>query len=162
KFYAQWLMKNSDQLGFGQFCWGLPWVWPSEVVIPRYGPQSTISTVDALGFVDLYETTGDRQYLDVARSVCEFFLQHLHLDKVTPDAWAFSYTPYDKQHIINVNFHCGALLARVWRHCGDERYLTTLLKICNFSVTEQRPDGAWHYSAKIDGFVNAVDNTHTG
>ena len=159
---AQWLMTNSDQLGFGYYCWGLPWMWPSDEQIPRFGPQSTLSAVNGLGFVELFDATGDARYLEVARSVCDFYLKHLTIDRTDPDSWAFSYTPYDKTHIINVNFHCAALLARVWEKTGDSRYLETLLKVCNFSVAEQRPDGAWHYSAAVDGFVNAVDNTHTG
>lgn len=159
---AAWLIRNTDQMGFGFYCWGLPWEWPSDVTIPRFGPQSTLSAVNALGFVELYEATKDPRYLEVAVSTCEFFLNCLKIDKIDHDKWAFSYTPYDRTHIINVNFHCAALLARVWQHRNDERYLNTLLKVCNFSASEQRPDGAWHYSAKVDGFVNAVDNTHTG
>jgi rhamnogalacturonyl hydrolase YesR len=159
---AQWLMANSDQLDFGHYCWGLPWMWPSDDQIPRFGPQSTISAVNGLGFVELFEATGEERYLEVARSVCDFYLEHLNIDRVAPEKWAFSYTPYDKTHIVNVNFHCAALFARVWQKTQDQRYLDTLLKICNFSIAEQRPDGAWHYSAAVDGFVNAVDNTHTG
>lgn len=159
---ASWLMKNSDQLGFGHYCWGLPWVWPSDEQIPRFGPQSTLSAVNGLGFMDLFDATGDESYLQVGRSVCDFYLSRLNIDRVAPQMWAFSYTPYDKTHIVNVNFHCAALLARVFEKTGDQRYLDALLKVCNFSVAEQRPDGAWHYSAAIDGFVNAVDNTHTG
>lgn len=159
---AEWLMRNTDQMSFGYYCWGLPWDWPSEVTIPRFGPQSTLSAVNALGFVDLYEATKDERYLEVAVSTCDFFLNCLKIDKINSDQWAFSYTPYDQTHVINVNFHCAALLARVWQYRNNERYLNTLLKICNFSASEQRPDGAWHYSAKLDGFVNAVDNTHTG
>lgn len=159
---AEWLMANSDQHGFGHYCWGLPWVWPSEDNIPSFGPQSTLSAVNGLGFVDLFEATSDPRYLEVAQSVCDFYLNCLRIDKVSEDRWAFTYTPYDQTHIINVNFHCAALLARVWRHTGVAVYRDTLLKVCNFSVAEQRPDGAWHYSAAIDGFVNAVDNTHTG
>lgn len=159
---ASWLMTNSDQLGFGYYCWGLPWVWPSDDQIPRFGPQSTLSAVNGLGFMDLFDATGDEAYLQVGRSVCDFFLTHLNIDRISPQMWAFSYTPYDKAHIVNVNFHCAALLARVWEKTGEQCYLDTLLKVCNFSAAEQRPDGAWHYSAAIDGFVNAVDNTHTG
>lgn len=159
---ATWLMANSDQLGFGHYCWGLPWEWPSDEHIPRFGPQSTLSAVNGLGFVELFEETGEERYLEVARSVCDFYLKHLNIDRADPEKWAFSYTPYDKTHIINVNFHCAALLARVWQKTNDQRYFDTLLKVCNFSIAEQHPNGAWHYSAKVDGFVNAVDNTHTG
>jgi len=159
---AEWLITNADQLGFGHYCWGLPWEWPSDVTIPRHGPQATISTVNGLGLLDLYEITGDEKYFDVARSVCEFFLKDLYLDRVRSNAWAFSYTPYDRTHIVNVNFHCAALLARVWKICRDEDYLATVHNVCNFSIAEQRPDGAWHYSARVDCFLNAVDNTHTG
>ncbi len=162
KFCAHWLMNNYDQLEYGYYCWGLPFIWPSDDQIPKFGPQSTLSAVNGIGFVDLYEVTKEKKYLNVAISICNFFLNHLKIDKISNDKWAFSYTPYDKTHIINVNFHCAALLARVWQFTKNQDYYTTLIKICNYSVSEQRSDGAWHYSGKIDGFVNAVDNTHTG
>lgn len=162
KICATWLMEHTDQLGFGYYCWGLPWVWPSEEQIPKYGPQSTISAVIGLAFMDLFDVTSEQKYLDVACSVCDFFLTNLNIDKISEDKWAFSYTPYDKTHIVNVNFHCAALLARVWEKTKKITYLDTLTKVCNFSVSEQRQDGAWHYSASIDGYKNAVDNTHTG
>ena len=162
KACAKWLMENSDQLEFGYYCWGLPWVWPSEVQIPRFGPQSTLSAVNGLGFMELFEATGDERYLEVSRSICDFYLNCLNIDRVEKDKWAFSYTPYDKTHIVNVNFHCAALLVKVWEKTQQDQYLETALNICNFAIAEQRPDGAWYYSAAIDGYVNAVDNTHTG
>ena len=162
KICANWLMTNCDQHSFGYYCWGLPYVWPSDDHIPCFGPQSTLSAVNGLGFIDLYEITKNKKYLNVAQSVCEFYIKHLRIDKINRNKWAFSYTPYDKTHIINVNFHCAALLVKVWQHTKKATFLDLALKICNFSIAEQRTDGAWHYSAAIDGFVNAVDNTHTG
>ena len=159
---ADWLTKNTDEHRLGHYCWGLPWEWLSEVNIPRFGAQSTISAVNSLGMIDLFDITQDKKYLDVAQSTCEFYLEHLNIDKISSDKWAVSYTPYDNTHIINVNFHCAALLIKVWERTGIENYLTVAIKLCNFSIAEQRKDGAWNYSASIDGYVNAVDNTHTG
>jgi hypothetical protein len=36
------------------------------------------------------------------------------------------------------------------------------MKAASFTIAHQREDGAWHYSSHRDGYVNAVDNTHTG
>jgi hypothetical protein len=159
---AQWLMTNTDQHNFGKYCWGLPWIWPSEVNIPAYGPQSTMSAVIGLGFVELYEATKDDKYLEVAISVCKFFEEDLNIDKISDDMWALSYTPYDKTHVLNVNLHCAALLLKVWEHTNNKNFYDFAIKIANFTMNEQREDGAWHYSSKLDGYINAVDNTHTG
>lgn len=164
KFCLGWLMQNTNN-DTGKYCWGLPYVWqtvrPSNR-IPKYAPQSTLTAVNALAFVDAFEITGDQQYLDVAHSSCEFFLRDLHIDVINERQLAFSYTQYDKTHVLNVNLHCGALLARVWKHTRHQEYLDHCMKGTDFTVSHQRPDGAWHYSSHLDGHVNAVDNTHTG
>ena len=161
---AAWLMEHADQHGFGKYCWGLPWVWPSGPgnIIPAFGPQSTMTAVIGLGFTDLFEAAGDPAYLDVARSCCDFFQEHLHVDRSDPEAWALSYTPYDRTHILNVNLHCAALLCRVARLTGEAGYRDFALRITEFTVRHQRPDGAWHYAAPQDGDINAVDVYHTG
>ena len=91
KVCASWLMTNFDQRGFKNYCWGLPYIWPSDDHIPRFGPQSTLSAVNGLGFVSLYEATKDVIYLEVAQSTCEFYLKHLRIDRTQLNKWAFSY-----------------------------------------------------------------------
>lgn len=161
---ASWLMENTDQHGYGKFCWGLPWVWPSGPgnIIPAFGPQSTMTAVIGLGFTDLFEAAGEQVHLDVARSACDFFMEHLRIDQEDPDRWALSYTPYDRTHILNVNLHCAALLCRVAALTGEAGYRNVARRITDFTVSHQRPDGAWHYAAPQDGDINAVDVYHTG
>jgi hypothetical protein len=160
----QWLIDQSNR-DFGKYCWGIPYVWQMvrpNYRIPKGGPQSTLTAVNGLGFLDAFELTRQEQYLDVAKSCCEFLLENLNIDHVSDEQMAFSYTPYDRTHVLNVNLHCGALLSRVWVHTNDRRYLDACLKAARFTVAHQRPDVAWHYSSPLDGFVNAVDNYHTG
>ena len=163
-YCLQWLIDHSNR-DFGKYCWGIPYVWQMvrpNCRIPKGGPQSTLTAVNGLGFVDAYELTGNERYLDVARSCCDFFLDDLFIDRISDTQIAFSYTPYDRTHVLNVNLHCGALLSRVWSHTREDRYLDSCLKASRFTVAHQREDGAWHYSSHLDGFVNAVDNYHTG
>jgi hypothetical protein len=163
-YSLRWLMDHTNQ-DFGKYCWGIPYVWQMvnpNCRIPKGGPQSTLTAVNGLGFLEAFELTGREQYLDVAKSCCDFFLENLNIDRVSDKQIAFSYTPYDRTHVLNVNLHCGALLSRVWKHTRTERYLDACMKATQFTVAHQREDGAWHYSSHLDGFINAVDNYHTG
>lgn len=163
-YSLRWLMEHTNQ-DFGKYCWGIPYVWQMvnpNCRIPRGGAQSTLTAVNGLGFLDAFELTGNEQYLDVAKSCCDFFLENLNIDRINDRQIAFSYTPYDRTHVLNVNLHCGALLSRVWKHTRTDRYLDACLAAAEFTIVHQREDGAWHYSSHLDGFINAVDNYHTG
>ncbi len=163
-YCLDWLIKHTNT-DFGKYCWGIPYVW--QMVrpyyrIPKAAPQSTLTAVNGLAFVDAFEVTQNEKYLEVAVSSCEFFLQNLNVEKIADTQIAFSYTPYDHTHVLNVNLHCGALLSRVWKITKKDVYLDSCIKAANFTISHQRMDGAWHYSSHLDGQVNAVDNYHTG
>ncbi len=160
----EWLIIHSNK-DFGKYCWGIPYTWQMvrpNYLIPKGAPQSTLTAVNALSFLDAFHLTQNEKYLDVSKSCAKFMLEDLRIRKIKTNEISFSYTPYDDTHVLNVNLHIGALFSRLWKITNEDIYHDYCVKGMNFVMSHQREDGAWYYSSDIDGYVNAVDNTHTG
>jgi hypothetical protein len=60
----------------------------------------------------------------------------------------------------NANFLAAALLCRVHKQTGEEKFLTTALRVARCSAAAQRTDGSWYYGeAPSQAWI---DNFHTG
>jgi len=72
KKIAQWLIENRSPHS-KQFGWGQPFLWYSRKPFPPNIPRATVSSQVGWAMLDLYDYTGDIQYLDVAQNICELF-----------------------------------------------------------------------------------------
>jgi rhamnogalacturonyl hydrolase YesR len=110
--------------------------------------------------LDLYETRRDVRYLNMAVSAAEYILNELYWTEKNSIA-GFSYpTPSSRSQVHNANFLGAALLGRVYKHSGDQRFLEPALKVARYSAGRQRVDGSWDYGEAPT--QRWVDNFHTG
>lgn len=156
-----WLMANYSR-GYSGYCWGYPFDWMSRIFIPRGTPSIVVSCIAANAFVDAYEILGDKKYLNIAESTCDFLLNDLNIDIVNDDMMCFSYTPLDRFHVHNANLLGASLLARVYKHTEREEYRKLAEKTVKFTTSYQNRDGSWYYYAPPDKLVYRIDNYHTG
>jgi hypothetical protein len=78
---AGFLLENQSA-GYSGACWGFNFHWQDLYRYSKKGlPTVVITSFVANAFLDLYEVTKDRTYLDIARSSCEFILKDLVSDK---------------------------------------------------------------------------------
>jgi hypothetical protein len=96
----------------------------------------------------------------MAVSAAEYILSELYWTDGDGVA-GFSYPlPGLRSQTHNANFLAAALLCRVYRHTGEEKFLAPALQVARYSASKQRPDGSWDYGEAST--QRWIDNFHTG
>ncbi|MEO0106762.1 MAG: delta-aminolevulinic acid dehydratase [candidate division WOR-3 bacterium] len=161
-----WLIVYSSP-GFSGYCWGYNFDWQSAVFyLPAGTPTAVNTACIANAFLDAYEITKDKNYLDVGRSSCDFILNDLNRlsqFKQTGELhipFCFSYSPIDNKCVHNANLLAAELLARVYSFTKEEYLREFAYRSALYSVLSQNADGSWFYgTGEKEGYI---DNFHTG
>lgn len=143
------------------WCWGYSFPWQGRAVLVERGAPNLVCTVfSANALLDAYEYTGNTRCLDIATSAAEYIINELYWTD-GGDIAGFSYPlPSLRIRVHNANFLGAALLCRIYRHTGDEKFLEPALKTAGCSASAQHDDGSWDYGEHST--QNWVDNFHTG
>jgi hypothetical protein len=141
--------------------WGYSFDWQTRTkLVPRGSPNIICTTFAANALLDAYEVTGEIASADAALSAADFILNCLYT-KQGDEAW-FNYTPLETTQIHNANLLGAALLARVSRTLGANRFLEPALVAARFSVGRQNQDGSWYYGERQNPSQKWIDSFHTG
>ena len=143
------------------WCWGYSFPWQTRtLLVPRGAPNLVCTSFVANALLDLYETRREGRWLDMAVSAAEYILNKLYWTDNNSVA-GFSYpTPSSRSQVHNANFLGAALLCRVHKHSGDQKFLEPALKVARYSAGRQRADGSWNYGEAPT--QRWIDNFHTG
>lgn len=144
-----------------RWCWGYSFPWQTRsIVVPRGAANLVCTTFAAQALLDLYEVRHCAEHLAMAASAAEYILQDLYWSDGKGQA-GFGYPlPSVRNQVHNANFLAAALLCRVYRLSGEERYLGPALAAARYSAAQQRADGSWAYGeAETQQWI---DNFHTG
>jgi len=147
--------------GVPYWCWGYNFPWQTRNdVVPAGTPNLVCTTFVANALLDTYERTQDSECLVMAVNAAEFILNKLYWTNGDSVA-GFSYPlPSLRVQVHNANFLAAALLSRVYKHTGEEKFLVPALKSARCSAAMQRADGSWYY-AEVPS-QRWIDNFHTG
>jgi hypothetical protein len=108
----------------------------------------------------LQPSTGDTSCLNMAVSAAEYMVKELYWTDGDSVA-SFSYPlPLLRSQTHNANFLGAAFLSRIYKHCGEKKFLDAALKVARYSAGKQHDDGSWNYGE--DTSQRWVDNFHTG
>ena len=145
--------------GYHGPCWGYDFDWQARFAcIPAFHP-----TVVATGFVTnaLYELHRIQRDERAAGLVVEStgFLQHDLNRTGAEDAFCWSYSPTDRQQVLNASIKGARLCAQAYSITGDESLLDLATRAVRFVVAAQREDGSWPYS--LSDRRSWADNFHT-
>lgn len=159
KFCLDWL-KNNHVDGYAGYCWGYNFDSQSRgCFLPKGTPTIVNTSFIANAFLDAYQLYNNQEFLDIARSSCEFILKDLN--KVDDGEFiCFSYTPIDQTQVYNASLLGAFLLARVYCYTKESRLLDLANQAVNFVVTHQNADGSWYYGNAP--FYKWIDGYHTG
>ncbi len=131
----EWLVAHrNDRLS--HFCWGYPFDWQSRVLIPKGTPSSVVSATAGHAFWGFYRMTGDARYLDVCRSICEFFINDLNIDHLRGNKLCFSYTPIDHFHVHNANLFAAEFLIRIGLETDATNYVDYGMRAVAYALSE--------------------------
>lgn len=145
---------------FSGAAWGYNFGWQSRAFFaPRGTPTVVPTAFAARAFVEAYEAFGEKRFLDVARSVCDFILRDLQRVVENADEICFSYTPRDSSCVYNASLLAGETLACVGALTQENNLLHDALRAARFVICRQRADGAWAYGAAANQAW--IDNFHT-
>ena len=147
--------------GMPYWCWGYSFPWQTRtIVVPAAAPNLVCTSFVAGALLDAYERRRDSRCLSMAVSASEYILDELYWEGGDSEC-GFSYPqPQLRSQTHNANLLAAALLCRVYKHTGEEKFLTPALKATRYSVAKQHADGSWHYGeGQSQGWV---DNFHTG
>jgi rhamnogalacturonyl hydrolase YesR len=127
----------------------------------RYTSEDPIIVWTSLigqAYLDAYEITGDKWFLEIADSVCGWIMD-LPREK-TATGNCLSYLMPVQNTIHNANMLGAAMLARTARHTGNQDYIEVARSAMEYSVSRQLPDGSWWYAEYPNH--QWIDNFHTG
>ncbi|MDD5681615.1 MAG: hypothetical protein PHI59_10310 [Candidatus Omnitrophica bacterium] len=157
----EWLGNNFSKRYSGM-CWGYPFDWQSDVFFPKGTPSSVVTAIVGNAYWSYYEFSQDRKYLDICKSICDFFINDLKIDKISDNKICFSYTPMDNFHVNNANLLVAEFLIRMGKETGNKRCLDYGIKAVNYTLGEQNADGSILYWGKDQKSHNHIDHYHAG
>lgn len=159
KFCFEWLMTHRSP-GFKGHCWGNHFDYQSRGGNISKGTPTIVWTgLIGHAFLDAYEALGEEQYLDVARSACNFILDELGWIEQEPGV-LLRYYPNASILVHNSSMIGASLLARVDSLAANPRYREMAERAVRFTVSHQTPAGAWYYGVG-KGWA-WIDSFHTG
>jgi len=146
--------------GYSGRCWGYDFDWESRyTTFPAFTP-----TVVSTGFVTnalftYYKLSGNETAFDLCKSSVNFVMNDLnkYFEKGT---FCYSYSPLDKQKVLNATMKGARLLMQVYSTTKDIKLKKEAEKTVLFVINHQKENGLWQYS--IDDARGWSDNFHTG
>ncbi len=162
-YCLNWLTENSAS-GYKGISWGYPFDWQSRIFIPKNTPSSVVTSIVGDAFWEAWKLSHDDEFLKKCCSICEFFLSHLNVSYLSPNALCFSYTPLDNFHVHNANLFVAEFLIRVGKEIGNLDWVNTGCKAANYTVSEQNPDGSINYWGVCQSTQSekSIDHYHSG
>jgi polysaccharide biosynthesis protein VpsJ len=153
-----WLIANKAPGHIG-YSWGNHFDFVTRAGVKPAGLPIIVWTgLIGQAFLEAYEQTQDGRFLQVARGVCAWILNVPR--EQTPTGTCLSYVPYSQISSHNSNLHGAAMLARTWKHTGEQELLEVARSAMDYTCSRQRDDGSWWYGEEPK--YHWIDNFHTG
>jgi hypothetical protein len=121
-----------------------------------------ITAIAARAFLHGCQSLGEAAHLESALSACRFLAADVPRYEPDGDRLCFSKMPGVHWHIHNANLMTAAILATIGRAAGTDEWEDLARRAANYSLAEQREDGAWYYWGPPDELMHWVDHYHTG
>ena len=146
--------------GYSGAAWGYNFAWQSRnFFAPRGTPMIVPTAFAARALIEAHQAFADDNFLQMARSSCDFILNDLKRTVAAGDEVCFSYSPADSTQIFNASLLAAETLASVGALTGETEFCEVALKAARYAVRRQRLDGSWGYGAEAG--QQWVDNFHT-
>src|SRR6201997_495319 len=147
--------------GAPYWCWGYSFPWQTRtIIVPAGAPNLVCTTFVADALLEAYEQSHDSACLSMAVSAAEYIVNELYWCRDSSAA-GFSYPqPSLQVEVHNANFLAAALLCRVYKHTGEEKFIRPALHVAHYSAAKQRADGSWWYGEGPS--QRWIDNFHSG
>jgi rhamnogalacturonyl hydrolase YesR len=112
--------------------------------------------------VRAFEVFGRQAFLDTARGIVDFIRADLNLLKDEKGIRCYSYTPFDRLRVININALGAGLISRVYEHTREADLIEEARQLIGYVIENQTDYGAWYYTDPPRKSPLTHDNYHTG
>lgn len=158
EFLASLLSMKVD--GYSGACWGYNFDWQSRnFFAPRNTPTIVPTAFAARAFIEAANTFQHDEYLQIARSVCDFMLKDLPRTVENKTELCFSYAPNSDTRIFNATLLAAEVLACVGKLTNEDQLTDAAARATQYVANNQRADGSWYYGT--DPKQSWIDNFHT-
>ena len=147
--------------GIPYWGWGYSFPWQTRnMLVPAGAANLVCTTFVASALLDAYEERRDSRCLEMAVSAAEYILNELYwTDGNTVSCFSYP-QPGVRSKTHNANLLSAALLCRVCKCTGEQKFLDPALRVARYSAGKQRADGSWAYGELPS--QQWIDNFHTG
>ena len=146
--------------GFSGAAWGYNFDWQSRnFFAPRGTPTVVPTAFAARAFTEAARQFKDEEYINVARSVCDFILRDLPRTVDTETELCFSYASDTDTRIFNASLLAAETLADVGAITVDATLQRLARRAARYVINQQQPDGSWTYGT--DPSQSWIDSFHT-
>ena len=153
-------LQESRSPGSAYACWGYSFPWQTRtILVPAGAPNLVCTSFVAEALLDAYEQCGDGTCLEMAVSAAEYILNELYWSDGSVAGFAYP-LPSRRAQVHNANFLAAALLCRVFKYTGEDRFRAAALRVARHSAGKQNADGSWYYGEETKS--GWIDNFHTG
>ncbi len=170
--FLSWLMAMRVD-GYSGAAWGYNFDWQSRNFYASKNTPTIVATAFAAralieGARCLRDVGQDRkdldpdlqdEYVNVARSVCDFIWRDLPRTVESEREICFSYAPGSNTRIFNASLLAAEVLASVGHVTGDYELLNYAERATRYVINNQQTDGSWVYGT--DPKQSWKDNFHT-
>lgn len=147
--------------GWSGACWGYPFDWEARYASIRAHTPTIVATgmvTNALAIADdAFDLPEARELI---RSASRFVLQDLHRSDGPDGSFCWSYSPVDRQIVLNATLKGSRLLAQAHVRGADDGGLEPAARSARFVLHHQAASGAWPYA--VGDARRWADNFHTG
>lgn len=159
KDFLRWLEENSCK-SYSGYCWGNHFDYQTRgYFLKKDNPTLVWTALTGRAFVEAFETTGEKRYLDIVDSTCHFILNDLPKVQLGGEEFCISYVKNTITLVHNANLLGAAMLAQGYKLTGKKEYKETAKRAIQYSVNRQREDGSWFYGEEKK--YQWIDNWHT-
>jgi len=145
--------------------WGYPYPWQDPgFFAPTDTPNAVVTAFCCEAWLDAFEVTGERRYLDTVAAALPFFTEDLTVLKDEPEELCLAYMPLPmRMRVLDVSVLIASVLARYRALAGGEEALAaTARRLACYVVRRQTEAGAWFYTDPPGDSHIRHDNYHTG
>lgn len=147
--------------GYSGSCWGYPFDWETRYgTIPAGTPTIVATGMIANALFVAHEVFDIKLARELVLSSVNFVTRDLNRVPGPAGTFCWSYSPVDRQSVLNATLKGSRLLAQARALGGSDDLLTDAARSAGFVALHQAQSGAWPYS--IGDARRWADNFHTG
>jgi len=146
--------------GFKGACWGYDFPWEARYAsIPAYQPTIVATGIITHALFETYRITKISKAKELVLSSVSFVIGDLNRSIEEDQTFCFSYSPFDKEKVINASMKAVRLLAEAYALDNNFNHKSTAELAAKWVINQQQIDGSWIYSKSKTG--TWIDNYHT-